>query len=101
MGTRLELQTLLEGILGNRNVYYQPPETVKLSYPCIIYKRNNIETVFANDRPYQNHVRYEIKLIDRNPDSAILDKLLNLPRCAYERSYTGDNLNHDVFNLYY
>jgi len=33
MGTRLELQNLLENILGSRNVYFQPPENLKLNYP--------------------------------------------------------------------
>lgn len=101
MGTRLELQTLLESLLGSRNVYFQPPPTVTLTYPCIIYERRGVDTKFANDQPYSHHRQYQVKLIDRNPDSALVDVLLNLPRCKMDRHYTADNLNHDVFNLYY
>ena len=40
---RLKLQKLLEDILEAngkaKNVYYQPPEGIKISYPCIVYNR--------------------------------------------------------------
>ena len=102
MGSRLELQTLLEEILGSRNVYFQPPSTVQLSYPCIIYQRGVIHrTTFSNDKPYQHRVRYSVTVIDQDPDSVILDKIASLPMCVFERHYTADNLNHDLYNLYY
>jgi len=101
MGSRLNLQTLLEALLGTRNVYFQPPETIKLSYPGIIYSRNSGETRFANNKPYAHQLRYNIMVIDKNPDSEILEKIASLPMCTFERHYTADNLNHDVYNLYY
>lgn len=102
MRNRIELQSLLEETLGSRNVYFQPPETVKLNYPCIIYSRGVTgRTEFANDKPYQHRVRYSVIVIDKNPDSPILDKIASLPMCAFERHYTADNLNHDIYNLYY
>jgi hypothetical protein len=102
MGTRLQLQSLLEDLLGSRNVYFQPPETVKLKFPCIIYGRGNLGVVqFADDKPYHNRVRYEVKVVDPNPDSPILEKIASLPMCSFERHYTINNLNHDIYNLYY
>jgi hypothetical protein len=99
---RVQLQTLLEEILGSRNVYFQPPETVKMNYPCIVYSRGYIErTLYADDIPYQHKVRYDVLVIDKNPDSEILDKIASLPMCIFQRSYTKDNLNHDLYNLYY
>lgn len=101
MGSRLELQNLLESILGSRNVYYQPPESIKIKYPAIIYSRNNIDNNFADDIVYmQNHI-YQIIVIDANPDSEIVNKISKLPMCRYNRHYTSDNLNHDVFILNY
>lgn len=101
MGSRLELQNLLESILGSRNVYYQPPESIKIKYPAIIYSRNNIDNNFADDIVYiQNHT-YQIIVIDANPDSEIVNKISKLPMCRYNRHYTSDNLNHDVFILNY
>lgn len=101
MGSRLELQKLLESILGSRNVYYQPPESIKIKYPAIIYSRNNIDNNFADDIVYMQNHTYQIIVIDANPDSEIVNKISKLPMCRYNRHYTSDNLNHDVFILNY
>lgn len=101
MGTRLELQTKLEEILGSRHVYYQPPESVKMEYPAIVYSKSNINIRFANDAGYLKRTRYTIIVIDRRPDNPVIDKLLDLPYCTYDRHYISDNLNHDSLTLYY
>lgn len=101
MGSRLELQTLLENILGSRNVYYQPPASVSMKYPAIVYSRNDIETTFADNNPYSLHNAYTITLIDTNPDSEYVNKIAMLPLCTYDRHYKADNLNHDIFYLYF
>ena len=101
MGSRLELQNLLESILGSRNVYYQPPESIKIKYPAIIYSHNNIDNNFADDIVYMQNHTYQIIVIDANPDSEIVNKISKLPMCRYNRHYTSDNLNHDVFILNY
>lgn len=101
MGSRVELQTILETLLGSRNVYFQPPETVKLSYPCIIYSLDDIKVDFANDLPYKHLKRYQLMFIDRDPDSVIPENIAKLPMCSFERHYTKNNLNHDVYNIYY
>lgn len=101
MGSRLELQTELETILGSRNVYFQPPETIKMAYPCIIYSRNSGDTQFANNKPYTFNIQYRILVVDKNPDSAIPDRIAQLPMCTFDRHYVTNNLNHDVFNIYY
>lgn len=98
---RLELQNILEGILGTRNVYFQPPENIKLQYPCIMYSRTSGDTQFANNAPYIMHKRYQIIIMDKDPDSIIPDKVAMLPMCIFDRSYTADNLNHYVYNIYY
>lgn len=101
MASRLELQTTLEKLLGSRNVYYQPPETVKMEYPAIKYSISRIDKKSANDAVYLLNKRYEIIVIDKNPDNPVIDKLLALPMCSYERMYKSDNLNHDVLTLYF
>lgn len=101
MGTRLEFQELLEGILGTSNVYFQEPPSFLMAYPCIKYERTDIDTRFANNKPYSLTDRYTVTVIDSDPDSAIPKKISNLPRSVFDRHYTADNLNHDVFNVYY
>lgn len=101
MGTRVELQTLLEGLLGSRNVYFQPPASLVMKYPCIRYELSNIDTIFANNSPYKQKKMYKIVVIDQNPDSIIPDKVSELQLCIFDRRYSVNNLNHTVYNLYY
>lgn len=101
MAQRLQLQNKLVEILEASNVYFQPPPTIQLTYPCIIYQRDDIRTEFADDKPYKNKTRYKVTVIDKDPDSLIPHKLLDLPLCVYNRFYTAENLNHDVFTLYF
>lgn len=101
MAPRLELQQILESILGTRNVYFQPPPSLQMGYPAIVYKRDSLDTKYANDLPYAHTKRYLITVIDRNPDSAIPDKIRRLPMSSYDRFYTADGLNHDVFRLFF
>jgi hypothetical protein len=101
MGTRLELQTLLEGVLGSDSVYFQPPPTIQMSYPCIVYNRSDIRIDHANNNPYAHKKRYMLTVIDRNPDSDIPDRVAELPSVAFERHYTADGLNHDIFLLFF
>lgn len=101
MAPRLELQTLLEEILGGGNVYFQPPPNVQMQFPCIVYKRDDARTEFADNNPYSYTKRYQVTVIDRNPDSDIPDKVAALPMCIFNRWFAGDNLHHDVFNLYF
>lgn len=101
MGLRLQLQDLLEGILGTEFVYFQPPANVQMQYPCVVYNRDKAVTRFADNNPYRYTKLYEVTVIDRNPDSLIPDKVAALPMCIHNRFFVADNLNHDVFNLYF
>lgn len=101
MGSRTELQTLLETLLGSSNVYFQPPSGFLLAYPCITYFRNDIDTKYADNAPYSLTKEYSITVIDADPDSDIPDKIAALPRSRFDRSFKAGDLNHDVFTLYF
>lgn len=101
MGQRLELQSLLTEILETDQVYFQPPPTVSMEYPCIVYARDYELARFADDLPYSRRKRYQVTVIDRDPDSLIPDRIAELPLCTYDRFYTAENLNHDVFKLFF
>lgn len=98
---RLELQEILTEILETDQVYFQPPPTVQMAYPCIVYKRDSQKSRFADDQPYKHDKQYLVTVIDRDPDSSIPDKIAELPLCVYDRFYTTDGLNHDVFKLFF
>lgn len=101
MTSRLDLQAKLEELLGNRNVYHQPPESLKMVYPAIVYSRKNFDIKRANNAVYSKLTCYEIIVIDKKPDNPVINELLNLPYCSFDRPYKADNLYHDVFTLYF
>lgn len=101
MAPRLELQTKLETLLGSRNVYFQPPSELVMQYPAIVYHRSNIEPDHAGNLPYRLTNRYTVTIIDRRPDSSVVDLMATWPTCRHERQYKVTGLNHDVFNLYF
>lgn len=98
---RLRLSKLLRGILGSNEVYFQRPESKKMNYPAIVYELSGIPSLYANDGVYLSGRQYSVTLIDKNPDSPLVDRIAALPTCRFDRHYRADNLNHWVFTLHY
>lgn len=101
MERRLEFHEILEGVLGSKNVYFQPPEGLQIKYPCIIYSRSRSHLKKANNELYGHTKRYTVTVITRDPDDNTSDKLLLLPLSSFDRHYTSQNLHHYVTNIYY
>ena len=101
MKPRSDLQDLLVELLGSDNVYFQPPSTLQMQYPCIVYQRDDRRVEYANDSPYKHDVAYLVTVIDRDPDSAIPDKVAALSGARFDRWFAADNLNHDVYTLFF
>lgn len=101
MAPRLELHALLVALLGSNNVYFQPPPTTQMKYPCITYHRDADSVDHADNRPYNRKIRYQVTVIDADPDSLIPAKIAELPLCSFDRFFTSDNLNHDVYQLFF
>lgn len=101
MASRIDLHKLLVEKLGSTNVYFQPPASVRMNYPAIVYSRSKIENRFADNAIYAQSYSYTITVIDSNPDSEIVREVSLIPRIRHDRSFTSDNLNHDVFTLIY
>lgn len=99
MAPRLELQSLLESI--TENVYYQPPAGSEMQYPCILYIREGSAAEHADNLMYRNTKRYQVTVIDRNPDTTIPDAVENIRLSRFDRFFVADNLNHFVFSLYF
>ena len=97
---RLELDAILREILGSGNIYFQPPESVKMKYPAIVYQLNDINQEYADNLPYIQSLSYTVTVIDKDPDSELPMKIAKLPKCQYDRHYSSNNLNHYVFVLY-
>lgn len=105
MLTRLELQETLKDILGSDQVYYEPPETVKMHYPAIVYSLARMHNRAAdNFTVYMRYDSYTVMYIDPTPQTTRtgtpLEKILALDGCVFDRTYVMDNLHHYVFTIY-
>lgn len=96
-----ELQLLLEEVLGSENVYFQAPPDVYMKYPAIRYGISDIYNRYADGKKYKRNTRYDLTLIDYDPEPDTINKLLELPYCEFDRHYVTNNLNHFTFTLYY
>jgi len=82
------------------NVYFQAPSNTVMSYPCIRYDIDDEAREFADNTPYRQEWRYQVIVIDSDPDSPIRDAIAALPMCRLSRKYIADDLHHFVFNLF-
>jgi len=114
---RSGLQEVLEEIFsifheadGFQHVYFQPGAKITLHYPCVVYKRDGDKPIWADNRKYLDNWSYQLVIIDKDPISSrinaegtktIIDAISELPKCSYIRHYVVDNLNHDMFKIYY
>ena len=102
MERRIELGKKLRTALGSNNVYFQSPESTKMAYPAIRYSLDDIETDNADNMKYSKKRRYSVTLMDYDPDSETVDKILtSFDYCSFDRFYISDKLNHWVFTLFY
>lgn len=100
--SRLPFQTILENLVDTGGkVYFQPPATMNMTFPCIRYTRERLDGTNADNGTYTTHKAYNVIYISRDPDSDVPDKLRMLPMSRFIREYTVDNLHHSVFTIYY
>jgi hypothetical protein len=101
-GTTLDLQNDLKKLLGSDNVYFQPPNNLRMEYPCIVVNRSSTKQIHADNRTYFYTKRYTLTYISYEEDPDMVDTLIkHYKMCTYERSFISDNLHHDVFILYW
>lgn len=101
MGLRIDLQTKLESLLGSDKVYFQPPPSVQMVYPCIVYRLSGLPSEHADNIPYHISNEYSITVIDANPDSEIPFKVSKLRSSSFVNRFPKDGLNHTIFTLHF
>ena len=102
MGRRQNLHDELKELLGTSNCYFQPPESLKLKYPCYVYKREAPDVLRADNMMYRRVHKYGLTYITLNPDDPLIEETEgHFSMCRMTRHYTADNLNHYYYDLYY
>lgn len=72
-----------------------------MHYPAIVYERDTESAQYADNAKFRRKTGYQVTVIDRNPDSPVLERVTNLPLCAYTTHFVVDGLNHDIFRLFF
>lgn len=102
MRSRADLHNELVTLLGSNNVYYQPPETIKINYPCIVYERHDIHNTHADNDAYIDPIKYRVTIIDSKADSPLINKMIHFGHnVRFVRHFATQGLNHDIFDIYY
>lgn len=93
MDQRLKIQGKLETLCDH--VYFQPPESIRMKYPCIVYKSRGGDDNYADNDRYLTVDEWEAVVVDRDPDSRIPRAVLAAFRYSRRgQPYTADNLHH-------
>lgn len=96
--SRLLLRSKLEGIMEEcgeePHLYFQPPESVRLAYPCMVYHLRTLTSRSADNRPYVKYISFDITYITRSPASKVPARMLEEPLFSFDRYYTAENLHH-------
>lgn len=99
MRSREETHRLLVEHAGGAKVYFQPPESYKMEYPCIVYERTNVPAIYADDMPYITRPVYQVTAIERNPEAPLGFRIGSIPGAQFNRHFVSDNLHHNVYTL--
>lgn len=99
---RAILRDALGQLSGHENIYFQPPDSVKMKYDCIRYSENTMNVKRADNKAYLVQSEYRVVFITRNPDSPVPRMIQEQFRyCSPDRAYTADNLHHYTFTIFY
>lgn len=94
-----KLSSLMEECGEEPKLYFQPPESVKLEYPCIVYHLRTMTSQYAEDAPYKVNVGFDITYITRSPTSQFPAKIVKQPQIGFDRYYTSDGLHHYAYTF--
>lgn len=96
---RRKLHERLVATLGSNHVYFQPPESVKMEYPAIVYSLSSMESKHSNNHFYGAVLKFMVTYITRNPDDPVTEKILAMDRCRFDRYQSIDNLHHYYYTI--
>lgn len=102
MSNRDEFDRKLREVLGSNSTYFQPPESVKLKYPCFVYEFSRDDVKRANDKAYLTYTGYDVTVITKDPDITFKEELKEaFTHCEWIRAFISDNLNHNIYKIYF
>lgn len=99
MVDRISLHEKLCAALGSNHVYYQPPENLKMEFPCIVYSLQDMTHAMANNEKYIKNRTYKVIVITPQVDPEVVNLVENFDYCKFQQVYTADGMYHYVFRI--
>lgn len=103
MNKREILQSRLESFQRSAgetpHVYFEPPESVKMVYPCFVYHFLGTIDLYSNGDIYLQSEEYSVRYITKTPDPPLPKAIMDLPYASFESHYTAENLHHFMFTF--
>ena len=99
-----DLRDQLYLIHDTENVYYDPPESIRMDFPCFRFELNNLDVKHADNKAYSKKPRWAVTYITRDIEEIeqVAEEMLeHFKYCNFDTSFRADNLEHAVFNLYF
>lgn len=96
---RLLFDAMLKETTGLTHVYYDPPESLFMEYPAIVYSKTNMPARYANNKKYHKSLAFEVKVIAEDPDTYYVDLVHDMRCSRFDRHFIADDLHHDVFTI--
>lgn len=81
--------------------YFEPPSDTDLNYPCVIYHQSADRDRFADNIIYKSEDRYDLIVVDEDPDSKLYKEFKKLLFCSLDRIYTSEGLKHWALTLHF
>ena len=100
MKSRIEIQNLLEEILGSKEVYFQAPPNTGMSYPCMIYDFEGFDTSFADNRPYLVSGQWTVHHMYKSIKNDLKERMvLEEPFFRWDRRIKSDGVYNDYYKI--
>ena len=97
---RLALHQEFIRILGNAcNVYFMPPQEMRLSYPAIVYYLGGGSDSYADNVRFLPRTTFDVTLIENEPLSPKVDEIRDLKHSSYMTSFKKDHLHQHQFKI--
>lgn len=97
-----ELRRLQTEHLGYQHTYFEPPESTRMQYDAVVYKRSTLNVRRADNKGYIIRDSYDVTVISRDPETPLPVAIQqHFELCAPGRFFVRDNLYHFPFTIFY
>lgn len=97
-----ELREIQTEVNGYEHTYFEPPESVRLKYDAVVYKKTDMNVRRADNKSYAVREGYSVMVISRDAESQLPAAIQwHFARCVPGKFFVRDNLYHYPFTIYY